>query len=135
MEKIRIIRKNGVNQVIGDRVLFVDGVKLNPIDRPAFVELRDGLPRKIVFAYPHSTEKVSSVTLPNGNFTVEYGRVSGRIKSVIPQRIHMSDTDRYELVKTIEAGGTGLRFKNNVKSQMKMVGRLLPIVIDAHEEL
>lgn len=129
MEKIRIISKNEVNKVVGDRILLVDGVRLNPIDRPAFVEMRDGVPRKIVFAYPHSIEEVSSVTLPNGNFTVEYGKVSGRIKSVIPQQIHMSDTDRYGLIRAIEAKGTGIRFKNNVNSQMKMVGKILPKIV------
>lgn len=134
MEKIRIISKNGANEVVCDRVLKVDGISLNPIDKPAFIELRVDLPRQMVFSYPHSTESVGRVTSGNGYFTVEYGRVSGRIKSVTPQRAQMSDTDRYELIRAIEAGGSGVRFKNNVNSQMRMVGRLLPIVIDGHEE-
>jgi hypothetical protein len=126
MEKIRIISKNDVNQVIGDRVLFVDGVKLNPIDRPAFVELRDGQPRKMVFAYPNSKEKVGRVTSANGHFAIEYGRISGRIKSVVPQLSSMSGTDRYELSRAILAIGSGTRFKHNVETQMTLVEKLLP---------
>lgn len=125
MEKIRVIRKNGVNQVVGDRVILIKGVKLNPIDKPAFVEVKDGQQRKIVFAYPNSAEKVGRVTSANG-ITVEYGKISGRIKTISPLQLHMSDTDRFQLIKEIESGGTGIRFKNNVNSQMKMVGEILP---------
>lgn len=126
MEKIRVIKKNDLNQIVTDQVRQIHGIRLNPIDKPAFVELRESAPRKIVFEYPHSKEQVECVCSANGNFTVEFGRVSGRIKRVISQQPHMSNTDIYELSRSIRAIGSGVRFDNNVKTQMDMVGKLLP---------
>lgn len=126
MEKIRVIKKNGLNQIVTDQVHHMHGIRLNPIDKPAFVELRESAPRKIVFEYPHSKEQIGSVRSSNGKFTVKFGRVSGRIKMVIPQQNHMSDTDLYELSQSIRSVGSGVRFKFNVESQMVMVGKLLP---------
>ena len=126
METIRVIKKNGLNQIVTDQVRQIHGIRLNPIDKPAYVELRESAPRKIVFEYPHSKEQIGSVRSANGKFTVEFGRVSGRIKMVIPQQNHISDTDIFELSQSIRAVGTGVRFKLNVKSQMVMVGKLLP---------
>ena len=126
METIRVIKKNGLNQIVTDQVRQILGIRLNPIDKPAFVELRESAPRKMVFEYPHSKEQVGRVRSANGKSTIEFGRVSGRIKMVIPQQYHMSDTDIYELSKSIRAVGTGVRFKFNVETQMVMVGKLLP---------
>ena len=126
METIRVIKKNGFNQIVTDQVRQIHGVRLSPIDKPAFVELRESAPRKMVFEYPHSKEQVGCVRSANGRFTVEFGRVSGRIKMVIPQQNYMSDTDIYELSQSIRAKGSGVRFKFNVETQMAMVGKLLP---------
>ena len=126
METIRVIKKNGLNQIVTDQVRQIHGIRLNPLDKPAFVELRESAPRKMVFEYPHSKEQVGRVRSANGKFTIEFGRVSGRIKMVIPQQYHMSDTDIYELSKSIRAIGKGVRFKFNVETQMVMVGKLLP---------
>lgn len=126
METIRIIKKNGSNQIVNDQVRQIHGIKLNPIDKPAFVEIQELTPRRMVFEYPHSKEQIGRVISTNGKFTVEFGRVSGRIKLVIPQQNHMSNTDMYELSKSIRAFGSGVRFKYNVESQMVMVGKLLP---------
>ena len=126
METIRVIKKNGLNQIVTDQVRQIHGIKLNPIDKPVFVELRDSAPRKIVFEYPHSKEQIGCVRSANGKFTIEFGRVSGRIKGVIPQQNHMSNTDIFELSQSIKAIGSGVRFKSNVETQMAMVGKLLP---------
>ncbi len=126
METIRVIKKNGLNQIVTDQVRQIHGVRLSPIDKPAFVELRESAPRKMVFEYPHSKEQVGCVRSANGRFTVEFGRVSGRIKMVIPQQNYMSDTDIYELSQSIRAKGSGVRFRFNVETQMAMVGKLLP---------
>ena len=126
METIRVIKKNDLNEIVTDQVRQIHGIRLNPIDKPAYVELRESAPRKMVFEYPHSKEQVGSVRSANGKFTVEFGRVSGRIKMGIPQQNHISDTDIFELSQSIRAVGTSVRFKFNVESQMVMVGKLLP---------
>lgn len=126
METIRVIKKNDLDQIVTDQLRQIHGVRLNPIDKPAFVELLESVPKKIVFEYPHSKEQVGCVSSANGKFTVEFGKVSGRIKKVISQQNHMSNTDLYELSRSIRANGNGVRFDNNVKSQMDMVGKLMP---------
>lgn len=123
---IRIIKKNCTDQVVGDRVLKLDGVKINPIDKPAFVVFREANPSKLVFSYPRSSEDIGRFTSANGHFTIEYGRVSGRIKTVLSQQGNMTDTDRYEITEALKSHGSGIRFRDNVSSQMKMVGKLLP---------
>lgn len=125
MEIIRIIRKNEENQVIKDGVIQVP-VNLNPIDKPAYVEFREAIPKKMVFAYPQSKEKVGLVTSANGHFSVEYGKLSGRIRSVVSHLSRMSETDRYNLGQAILADGSGIRFRRNVESQMNLVEKLLP---------
>lgn len=124
--EIRIIKKNGTDQVVGDRLLELDGVKINPIDKPAFVVYREANPSKLVFSYPRSSEDIGRFTSANGHFTIEYGKVSGRIKVVILQRGNMTATDQYEIIEALKSHGSGLRFRDNVSSQMKMVGKLLP---------
>lgn len=122
---IRIIKKNGTNQVVGDRVLKLDGVKINPIDKPTFVVFREANPSKLVFSYPRSSEDIGRFTSSNGHFTIEYGKVSGRIRTVFSQQSNMTDTDKFEIIEALKSHGSGLRFRDNVSSQMKMVGKLL----------
>lgn len=125
MEAIRLITKSNLNETVGDRTINVAKLSLNSIDRPSYVEIRGTSTVELMFVYPYSKEAVEVISSKNGLYEVKYGKVSGRIKSVVSKQIPISDTDKFSLSKAIKANGTGVRFIRNVENQLDMVKSIL----------
>lgn len=124
MCKIHVVIKNHQGDFLSENIFEIQ-TDLTAIERPSYIEyIKDG--KNYTFHYTGSTERYD--TEEYNGMKIEYGSVSGRIKSVSISSNKILETDVYNILNNINnkidslrLKNNTIRFKNNLRLGLKLV--------------
>lgn len=125
---IRLIRRT-LSSEINDQIIELNGININPIDRPAYVVYacrEDKYGMEFIF----TSDKEERTKYQINGIVVEYGVNSGRIYKLLANKNEINQTDSFHFITDSTTESSTERFKENIKGFIAICNRIIQFSIN-----